>query len=55
MLVQVGCPVPLLAGERESGGAMDAEDVARAVGKLARCEYTVFPGAGPSDPPRAGG
>lgn len=46
LLVQARCPVRLLAGQREAGGAMDAQDVARAVGKLARCEHTVFAGAG---------
>lgn len=46
LLVQVRCPVRLLAGQLEAGGAMDTEDVARAVSQLARCEHTVFPGAG---------
>ncbi|MCB0055487.1 MAG: alpha/beta hydrolase [Caldilineaceae bacterium] len=46
LLAQVRCPVRLLAGQREAGGALDAQDVARAVGQLAHCEHTVFPGVG---------
>jgi pimeloyl-ACP methyl ester carboxylesterase len=46
LLSQVRCPVRLLAGQLEAGGAMDADDVARAVAKLARCEHTVFAGVG---------
>ena len=46
LLAQVRCPVRLLAGQREAGGAMDAQDVARAVAQLLTCEHTVFPGVG---------
>lgn len=46
LLAHVRCPVRLLAGETEAGGAMDAQDVARAVAQLTRCEQTVFPGVG---------
>lgn len=46
LLARVRCPVRLLAGQREAGGAMDAQDVARAVAQLAHCEHTVFPGVG---------
>lgn len=46
LLAQVRCPVRLLAGQREAGGALDAQDVERAAGQLAQCEQTVFPGVG---------
>lgn len=46
LLAQVRCPVRLLAGEHTTGGALDAQDVERAVMKLAHCEHTVFPGVG---------
>ncbi len=46
LLAQVRCPVRLLAGQLEVGGALDAQDVERAVGQLAHCEHTVFPGVG---------
>lgn len=46
LLAQVRCPVRLLAGELEAGGALDADDMARAVEKLAHCAHTVFAGVG---------
>lgn len=42
LLRRVACPVRLLAGEREAGGALTAADVQRAVSLLPRCEYTIF-------------
>ena len=46
LLAQVRCPIRLLAGERNSGGALDAQDVQRAVSILKQCDYTVFAGTG---------
>lgn len=46
LLAQVRCPVRLLAAQYECGGAMNAQDVARAVAHLAHCEHTVFAGVG---------
>lgn len=46
LLVRVRCPVRLLAGEAEAGGALDSGDVARAVEQLGQCKHTVFTGVG---------
>jgi pimeloyl-ACP methyl ester carboxylesterase len=46
LLSQVRCPVRLLAAQYELGGAMNAQDVERAVTQLAQCEHTVFAGVG---------
>jgi pimeloyl-ACP methyl ester carboxylesterase len=46
LLAQVRCPVRLLAGEVNFGGALDAQDVQRAVSKLGHCDATVFEGVG---------
>lgn len=42
LLARVCCPVHLLAGERPFGGAMDADDVARALSQLPQATHTIF-------------
>lgn len=46
LLAQVRCPVHLLAAEAELGGAMEARDIARAVGQMPHCTHTLIKGAG---------
>jgi pimeloyl-ACP methyl ester carboxylesterase len=46
LLAQVRCPVHLLAAQLESGGAMGAQDVQRAVSMMPHCTHTVFEGGG---------
>lgn len=46
LLAQVRCPVYLLAGQREFHGAMDAQDVARFLGKLPQATHTICEGVG---------
>lgn len=46
LLAKVRCPVRLLVGQFEAGGAMEAQDVTRAVARLAHCDDTVFAGVG---------
>ena len=46
LLAQVRCPVRLLAGQVEFGGAMTVEDVQQAVSKMPHCTHTVFEGVG---------
>ncbi len=46
MLLKIDCPVRLLAGEVDAGGALSAEDVERSSSKLANCEFTLFEGVG---------
>jgi pimeloyl-ACP methyl ester carboxylesterase len=46
LLAQIRCPIHLLAGEAESGGALDAQDVQRFVAHAPQCSHTVLKGAG---------
>ena len=46
LLSQIRCPVYLLAGQLECGGALDAQDVDRAVSRLPQCDHIVFEGVG---------
>ena len=46
LLTQVRCPAHLLAGQMEFGGAMDDQDVQRAIKRMPHCTHTVFPETG---------
>jgi pimeloyl-ACP methyl ester carboxylesterase len=46
LLAQISCPIYLLAGEAEFGGAMDAQDVQRFVANAPHAGHTVLQGAG---------
>ncbi|HMR65749.1 MAG TPA: alpha/beta hydrolase [Anaerolineae bacterium] len=46
LLVQIRCPVHLIAARAVQGGAMEADDVRRAVSKLPHCTHTVIENAG---------
>jgi pimeloyl-ACP methyl ester carboxylesterase len=46
LLARVRCPVRLLAADWDAGGALDAQDVERAVANLNQCKVITFPGAG---------
>lgn len=46
LLAQIRCPVHLLAGQSDYGGALEARDVQRAIATLSHCIHTVFEGVG---------
>jgi pimeloyl-ACP methyl ester carboxylesterase len=46
LLAQVRCPIHLLAGQAELGGAMAAQDVQRFVAHAPACTYAVLEGTG---------
>jgi pimeloyl-ACP methyl ester carboxylesterase len=46
VLMEVQCPAHLVAGQYDLGGAMDEEDVRRAVAAIPGCTHTVLEGVG---------